>query len=248
MIGCLIAAAALAVVTVLIGEFNEVLGRSLFTIALIALHCFISFSFIVNNEKQKTFDSLTFFTNVTFIIIILSFITSVFGTWTILAGWLVLKLYGVYFVLLFATLHGETLSKTTGKQSAIDNTVYANYCFMFIVVVMLMMVIFLSDSADVLGPIFYRFLAAFGIIDATLTLIAIIAHKLYVQKHPTPKATIFSMPLALGQVATNTNPGQLAPQQAPKRHMNIFVILILIYAGLQFLGAIVVGILGKVSR
>jgi hypothetical protein len=242
LIGCLVVAAALAVVTVIIGHFNDIFAKALFTILLVALHCLISFGFIVNNEKEETFENLTFFTNVTFFIIVLSFITSILGVWTLLSGALVAKLYALYFVLLFATLHGETLSKTTGKQKNIDTTVSVNYFFMAIVVLMLLPVIFLNDNSS-LPSIYYRSLAAAGIIDATLTLIAVILHKLYVQKHPTLTDNVFNLQQIPGQPGQNMQNAQIAAA-APKHGMNIFVKILLGYVILQVIGSVFVMVLG----
>ena len=242
LIGCLIAAAAIAVVTVIAGQFNDVLQMALYTILLIAIHCLISFGFIVNNEKQETFESLAFFTNATFVIIVFSFMTSVLGVWGVLDGGFVFRLYALYFVLLFAILHGEVLAKTTGQQESIDNVVYANYFFMVVVVLMLLPVIFYQNSGD-LGAFYYRLLAAFGIIDATLTLVTVILHKLYIQKHPRVADPVFNLPGATMPVPA----GQPAPA-APKKRMNIFVIILVGYLVLQFGAAIMMALIGSISR
>jgi hypothetical protein len=251
MIGCLVAAAGLAVVTVLAGSFNDVLGKALFTIVLVAIHSLISFEFITNNEKQSTFENLSFFTNATFGIIILSFITSVLGTWSILPGDLVWKLYQLYFVLLFAILHGEVLAKTVGKQSSIDTVVYVNFVFMTIVVFMLLPLIF-SNYDSSLGEFYYRVLAAAGIVDATLTLVAVILHKLYIQKHPKINDPVFAVPQnpgLPGQVpaAAGQPPVAAAPAPPPKKHMNIFVVLLIIFLGFQLLSSLVVVVLGRIA-
>jgi phosphatidylserine synthase len=247
MIGCLVAAAVLAVATILAGQFNDVSARALFTIVLVAIHCLVSFGFILNNEKQETFESLSIFANATFILIILSFMTSVLGVWGIVPGWLVAKLYAVYFVLLFAILHGETLAKTLGKQHNIDLIVHWNYVFMAVVVILIMPVIFMADQ-DLLTPFYYRFLAACGIIDATLTLVAVILHKLYLQKHPKLVDNIFSIQPVPGQPgSTQYVQVQNAPGQ-PKRGTNIFVFILIAYLAVQFAAGIILGILGTLHR
>jgi hypothetical protein len=250
LIGCLVAAALLAVVTVLVGTFNDILGKALTTIMLIALHSLVSFSFITNNEKQDTFENLSFFTNTTFVLIMLSFITSVFGVWGLLPGDIVAKLYGLYFVLLFAVLHGEVLYKTTGKQATVDRLVGLNYLFMIIVVALLIPVIFTGVS-DVLGSLYYRILAACGIVDATLTLIVSILHKLYVQKHPEVQDAIFGTQ----SVVTPGQPGvpagsqpMVAPVQQQRHGMNIFVMLLIGYLVLQVLGTLFFGLIGLTNR
>ena len=227
MIGCLVAAALLAVTTILIGQFSDVAGKALFTIVIIALHCLISFGFILNNEKQETFENLEFFTNATFIIIVLSFITAVFGIWSVFTGTLVSELYALYFVLLFAILHGEILAKTLGLQNNINTIVYVNFFFMGVVVLMILPLIFLPERGE-LGAFFYRLLSAVGIIDATLTLIAVILHKLYVQKHPTITDGLFNVQMANTGVVAPTIDGQPAQQvqMVPaKRGTNIFVLI-----------------------
>lgn len=231
LIGCLIAAAALAVVTILIGKFNDVSGKALITILLIAIHALVSFEFIVNNEKQDTFESLNVFTNAVFIIVVLSFITSILGVWGVVTGEIVAKLYGIYGVLLFATLHAEVLAKTLGKQSNIDKIVSANFGFMVAVVCMLLPIILLAGTVE-FPPAVYRVLAAAGIVDATLTLIAVILHKLYIQKHPHTIDPVYNFVAPNGQVMQTVT----APK---KRHMNIFVTLLLVYIGLQIIGGLV---------
>lgn len=248
LIGCLVAAAGLAVVTVLIGEFNDICAKALFTILLIALHSLISFSFITNNEKQETFDSLAIFSNATFTIIVFSFATSVLGVWGLIPGEVILKLYALYFMLLFAILHGEVLAKMIGKQDNIDNVVYSNFFFMTVVVLMLLPVIFLADNS-VLGSVYFRVLAACGIIDATLTLVAVILHKLYVQKHPTVNDSVFNLQQLQIQQAPGQPPQyvQVPAVTAPKRHMNIFVILLIGYVVLQIIGGLFILIVGAIA-
>lgn len=237
MVACLVAAGVLSVITVLFGSFNDIFAKALATIFLVALHSLVSFGFILNNERKKTKENLEFFTNFTFVIIILSFITSLSGVWGLVGGVLVLKLYMAYFVLLFAVLHAEILAKILGKENYMDNIVYSNYLFMTIVVLMLMILIFVDDSS-LLGSMFYRLLAAFGIIDATLTLSGIILHKLYLQKHPTVNSPVFTV-----------QPGQQVPGQAPqaaepKRGMHPLVIVLIAYLAFQFIGGIVVALIG----
>lgn len=231
MVGCLIAAGVLCVITVLIGSFNDIFAKALFTILLIALHSLVSFGFITNKERQKTTENLEIFSNTTFVLIVLSFITSLAGVWGLLDGDLVWRLYLTYFVLLFATLHGEVLAKMLGKQDTIDKMIFSNYGFMIVVVLMLLPVIFVSD-ATLLGEVYYRFLAAFGIIDATLTLVAVIMHKLYLQKHPKVESAVF-------------NPAN-GPQ--PRRGMHPVVIILLAYLALQFIGGVVIAAIGGLSR
>lgn len=227
LIGCLVSAAAIAVLAVLIGEFNEILAKALFTILVVAGHSLATFGFVFNRQQNDSSSDLSFFTNSLFVIIIFSFITSLFGLWELIPGELVGKLYLMYFVFLFATLHGEVLAKTLHNDRKIDSIVYWNYGFMLLVVGLLLPVIFFADTAD-FGEVYYRVLAAAGIIDATLTLVAIIMHKLYLQKHPKIESPVF---------------GAVQQSQQKKSGWHILVWLLVGYIALQFIASLAIGIL-----
>jgi hypothetical protein len=225
LIGCLLGAASIAVIAVLVGKFNDVLGRSLGTIAMVALHATLSFSYIAETGKRDKKDggrSIELFGNTVFVLIALSFITSIFAIWQLLDGSLTLKLYLSYGVLLFATLHADILFRIRRFERQIDNVVTANYFLMATVVTMLFIVIFSGQPSD-LGEFFYRLLAAAGIIDATMTITAVILHKLYLQKHPELAAS-----------------AELTPSARSKNFWkNPLVILLLIFLTFQVIGSLV---------
>lgn len=241
MIFCLIAAGGIAVITVLTGSFNETFAKALSTIMLVALHSLVSFGYINISEKSNQdstdINDLSFFHNTTFIIIILSFITSIFGVWGLIGGSLIAKLYLTYIILLFAVLHGEVLSKTKGNDTLTDTVVNANYIFMVAVVLMLLPCIYASDSV---GDVYFRFVAAAGIIDAVLTLVAIILNKIYLQKHPKQESVIFNQIEAQPAVATAS---QTAPQK-PRKGLSIIAYLIIGYLVLQIAVSLIFALIG----
>ncbi len=221
-------AASIAVIAVLIGSFNDILGRALGTIAMVALHAILSFSYISETDKRSKQGSrwnTELFSNTVFTLIAVSFITSIFAIWQLLSGDLTFKLYLFYGVLLFATLHADVLYRIRGFEKRIDNTVAANYIFMATVVIMLTMVIF-SDDPSVLGDFFYRLLAATAIVDATITITSIIMHKLYLQRHP--------LPASAGQAAAQTK----------NFWRNPLVVLLMIFLAFQVIGSLVAAIIG----
>lgn len=192
LIGCLVGAAAIAVIAVLLGSFNNTLARALGTIAMVAIHAILSFSYISGTEKRDKKDgprTIELFSNTVFVLIVVSFITSIFAIWQLLDGGLALKLYMAYGVVLFATLHADVLYRIRSFENRIKNIVSINYFFMAIVIAMLFIVIF-SNNRPGLGEFYYRLLAAAGIVDATMTITAVIMHKMYLQKHPELAAKI----------------------------------------------------------
>lgn len=225
LIGCLIGAAAIAVIAILVGNFNDTLARALGTIAMVALHAVLSFSYITETEKRDKKDggrSIELFSNTVFVLIVVSFITSIFAIWQLLAGSLTLKLYMSYGVLLFATLHADVLYRIRGFENRINIVVTTNYFFMATVVAMLFIVIFSNNPSD-LGEFYYRLLAATGIVDATMTITAIIMHKMYLQKHPVLASTA----------------AQAATAQSKNFWKNPLVVLLLIFLAFQVIGSMI---------
>jgi hypothetical protein len=239
MIASLIGAALVAVISVLVGEFNDTFGKALFTLLVVTVHSLACLGFLENRAKVNNAEELRFFTNTMFILIVLSFVTAVFGIWELFSGELVGKLYGTYFIVAFASLHGEMLFKTQGFDSKVTNIVYANYIFMAIVILLLLPLIWLAGEE--FGDFYYRLLAAAAIVDATLTILAVILHRLYIQKHPEAKSPIFS------QIVTTTDAqGNKIQQVVEPNHrrihpflyiLGLFLLLQIIAPVLWFIGS-----------
>jgi hypothetical protein len=219
LIGALIISALVAVVTVLIGEFNEISARVLFTLLMVVLHSLVSLSFIWDDSRENTFDRLPFFVNVLFSLIVVSFITSLFGIWKIIPSETIWNLYQTFFVVGFAALHGDILSKALNKETYMDTIVYVNYVFMAIVVLMLQQVIYVENATRVLGEMFFRVLGAVGIVDGTLSILTIIFYKLYMRNHPREDNTLAW--------------GDQTEKKVAKKGLSIWVWILLIYLLVQ---------------
>ncbi|MDP3881304.1 MAG: hypothetical protein Q8Q31_00300 [Nanoarchaeota archaeon] len=223
LIGSLIICALVAVVTVLIGVFNDVTVKVLFTLLMVVIHSLVCLAFIWDNERQDTFNRLAFFINVLFFLIVLSFLTSIFGIWDIISSQLVGDLYQTYFVIGFAALHGDILSKALRKEDYLDMIVYLNYLFMAIVVLMLLPIIYLNNATQILGEFYFRVLAAAGIIDGTLSILTIIFYKIYAHKHPK----------AENLLQGGWTPGQPVQKSEKKKGLSIWVWILIIYLAAQ---------------
>jgi len=221
LIGSLIVAAVIAVITVLFSNFNEFTARVFMTLGMVTLHSLISLTFIWDDKRQETFERLSFFTNVLFLIIVVSFVVSLLGIWEVIPSKIVGELYQTLLVVGFAALHGNILAKALDKEGYLDMIVYINYVFMLAVVIMLQIVIYQSNGAYHLGEMFFRLLAAIGIIDGTLTILAVIFYKLHMSKHPKEEN-----PLHGAQV-----PGQ--PAQKANKGLSIWVWILIAYLILQ---------------
>lgn len=234
MIGSLIAAAVLAVAVVLVGEFNDTFGKALGTIGLVTIHAFACLIYSEYMERTgKSDSSLSFFQNTLFALIVLSQFTSVLAVWELFDGEVTGKLYLTYFILAFASLHGSSLATMIGKTGLIDKIVWANYAFMAVVVFMFLPIIWLSDSLEFDG-FYYRLLAAVGIIDATLTILATIYHMLYLQKHPEQKSVLFTVQAQ----GVDENGKPIKGQMTTQRRIHPLLWLLGFFLLLQVIGGI----------
>lgn len=208
MIGSLIGAAAIAVAAVLIGEFNDILGKALITLIVVMIHALASLGFLDSKSKKKNPGELVVFTNTIFVLIVLSFVSSIFGIWELISGTVLTKLYATYFITAFAVSHGEILYKVTGLDKKIDKIIYSNFVLMFVVFALLLPVIWASGAAD-FPDFYYRLLSAAAIIDTTLTVL----------------------------VETSVDNGQSAAQQigSKNRRIHPLVIVVGIYLLFQFI-------------
>ncbi len=233
LIGSLVISAIVAVITVLLGNFNEVAFKVLITLTMVVSHSLVSLGFIWDDERQNTFDRLAYFSDVLFVLIVSSFVTSIFGVWSLISSELVWHLYQTFFVIGFASLHGDILSKVLGKETYIDTIVYINYFFMAVLVLLLLPAIFITDSAKILGEMYFRIMGAVGIIDGTLSVLTIIFYKLYILKHPQTQNLL-------------SGAAESAPV-AQKRGLSVWVWILIFYLAIQIISSLMFGVFSRLS-
>jgi hypothetical protein len=186
MLGCLIAAAAVAIVTILVGKYSDTTGRSLGTVFSALLHIAIVFGLVsVTTAKSDPLRrSADFVLNASILIAVASFFTSVFGIWGMLSGDLAGKLYLTYVVALFALVHVKTLIDATWTYPKVQPYAVANYVFIGVVAFMILGVVYTPDGSTLIETFYGRLLAACAIVDVTLSVIVAVMQRLYVQQHP----------------------------------------------------------------
>lgn len=186
MLGCVIAAAAVAVIAILVGTMNEVAWRAIGTLISAMVHIAILFG-VISMSAPTTPElarSSNFAINSSMVIAILSFFTSVFGIWDVLPGDIAGKLYATYLISLVAILHAKTLMDIEILDNKNKPLVYANYAFILLVAGMLLVLIYGQNAGQLLGGFFGRALAASAIIDVTLSVVLAVRARLYMQKFP----------------------------------------------------------------
>jgi len=183
LIGSLIIASLLAVIVVILGSFDDIMARAIGTIGVVALHALIIFLFARKIDSGDNSKDLNLFINTFFVLVIVSFLTAVFAIWQVIPEDIIADFYLCYFVVIFSVLHINVLSKALHKKKYIDRLVYSNYVFVAIVAILLFPPI-LQIEASFLNDMYYRILAAAGIIDGTLSILTFIFYKLYIKENP----------------------------------------------------------------
>ena len=187
MLYCLVTAAIVAVVTILIGKFTDTTGRALGTVFVALLHIGIVFGLVSTIASKKTDvspKSTEFVVNASILIVVLSFFTSVFTIWQVMTGDLPLKLYTTYVVALFAMVHTKTLIDVDVSYRKVRSYVQANYVFIGVVALMILGAVYASDAHALLSGFYGRLLAASAVVDVTLSVIVAVMYRLYLQQHP----------------------------------------------------------------
>ena len=200
MLGCLILAAAVAVVTILIGEFTDTTGKALSTVFAALIHIGVVFGLVsmtasTSEAQQKSSDVVA---NISIGIAVLSFFTSIFGIWDMIGMELLGKLYMTYVVALFAVLHTKTLLDVQTLYKKVTPYVYANYVFIGLVAFLILGLVYSPDRVDLISGFYGRALAASAIIDVTLGIIIAVMHRLYLQQHPVKQAPGVVTPASSG--------------------------------------------------
>jgi len=176
--------ALVAIVAVIAGDFNDITEKIFFTLFIVVAHSLVILFFIWNDEKKGTFQELNFFVNALFILIVLSFFTSILGVWELIVEELLTKLYLTYAVVGLASLYYDVLSKALGKEKNLNYIVYASQSFILILVLMILPVIFIENAVFIINEMYFRIMAAIGIIIVTLSILTAIFLKIYRHKHP----------------------------------------------------------------
>ena len=189
--GCLVAAAGVAIVSVLVGSFTHTTAKILFSLASIAGHALLSIVLLGSGEQENKKFELTL--NVIYSLIPLSVATSLLGIWGAVSGGLVTAFYQTYLIVVLVAVHVNILMLLKGATKNIDRILRANVIVTMVTGLMVMPIVYISHSKDVLGEFYYRLLTSVGIANATLSALAAILFKLHIQQHPEArhKAALF---------------------------------------------------------
>lgn len=181
LISGLVVSAVISIVAVLIGEFNDLVARSLWTTVIMVIHSLMVVGFLsaASNTKNSTADEVIL--NTLIGVTMASFITSVLGTWEVFSGEIVGDLYQLYFYVLFASilvfglLHARFSDKATALSAKASIGITAAFVTYLIPSVF--------DNGHMLPDAYYRGVAAMAILLSTTVVLTVIYQWVYAIKN-----------------------------------------------------------------
>lgn len=180
LVASLSLAALISIVAIIVGDFSSVIQKSFATVFMIFIHALLSLAFI-SVDKNKGGSSFT--VNVMFGIIVASFIVSSLGIWEIISGTLTGQIYQLFMTTIIAAVFLELFSKLLKKDKSVKYFSYGSMASVVLLYALFMPLIFTEYPVD-LPNLYYRLLAASGVLAGTLSILTAIFHRLYVAKHP----------------------------------------------------------------
>ena len=181
VIGGLVVSALISVVAILIGEFNSVIQKALFTTFLLVLHGCIALLIVLADKRNQIGKSLIATTILG--VVIANMVTSALGVWDILPGDMSSRLVGVYTLLVgTAFIIAGTLRLRLPHQ-ATTMLAYVSCGLMALLALSLIPWILFHDS-PMLSDLYYRAVGAVGILTVTGLLITCIVNRITVAQHP----------------------------------------------------------------
>ena len=185
-----ISTAVIAVVAIMTGGFNETVGKTILTLALLIAHTVATIILLENigadkdpEEDRLDVSDLQIASTSALALTAASLLVSILGTWELLEGEPVSQIYGTMFIVLFAVVHGEALWHMRVSKVAKALTPI-NLGFIAAVASMLAYTIWVDGNPS---DLFFRSLASLAIIDATLTLTITVIYSIYLKTLPKSK-------------------------------------------------------------
>lgn len=180
-IGSVIVSALITIISILVGQFNDITWRALGTTLSISIHAMLALAFVTANGKNtKPGDRLIL--NVVFVEIVASFLDTIFGIWGVISADIAVRVYSALFWAFVGSVIVRALLPTYTFSNALRRLCVATIGMTVLLYLLLLPFIFwTSDTAD-LPDFYFRILAAAAVLEGTLCVLAAIFHKLYATK------------------------------------------------------------------
>lgn len=185
LIGGLIVSSLISILAILTGEFSDTIRRALLTTLLMVVHALLALAFVSVEPGKDKFTSVLI-TNVSFGIVVASFFTSVLGTWGIFDAGTVRECYTTYVLAFLVTLMASVVLQLRHEKLRTRALAFVSTGALVFQYALVQPWIFVDDNSN-LPDIYYRSIAATGVLLITLIVLTTISYRLYAAKHPTTK-------------------------------------------------------------
>lgn len=207
LIGSLAASALTAITGLVIGEFNEVIQKALVTIFTIFAHSLFILGIVVA-DRHNLLGKAILPTTIG-ALALLSLLTTSLGTWEVISVEMSWRLFGLYFFVIAAAFTAVGALKLFVNQVAVKALVFSSVAL--IVLLTIAIIPWALDLFGELNSLYYRIVAAIGILLVTVTLIALIVRTIVIAHNPALKATrLPANPFSGGMLAYYITTGAIA--------------------------------------
>ena len=182
-----VAAAVVAVISILIGNVPDIAWRALWTAGLATIHLLLLFlvlSYAEVRRDPRVVNTTNLTVNALMVLFILSFATTTLSTWDVIGAELSSKLFSTYLVALFSIVHMKAISDEEAVYTKLRPYVMANIFFILLSAGLIITLFFVDNAIDILEGFYGRALAATLIINVTISIVIATMSHMYKIKHP----------------------------------------------------------------
>lgn len=183
LIGGVVISAIISIVAILIGEINDYISRALLTTLSMVIHAMVALAFMSATSKDRSIGQ-EIVTNTLFTITIASFFTSTLSIWKVISGDMTMDFYQLYLYALVAAFIVQVLLSVNVIDKVTNRLMQTSVGLTAFMWLYLIPSVFDDGYPKGWPEIYYRGIAAIGILLGTVLVLVTIFHRLYLTKHP----------------------------------------------------------------
>jgi hypothetical protein len=197
LIGGLVLSALISVAAILIGEFNEIIQKTLFTTFIVVTHTLILLGFISNDKQALLGRSLV--PTTIFGVILANIVTSTLGTWGVWDSDISWRAFSLYALLIGTAFIAAGLLRARIAHPGVTAAAYTSLGLLGLWTLLLVPWIFIDVS--MLDEFYFRLVGAASILLATAVAVTIVLRQIIISQKPELKAVSTEPHLNAGMLA-----------------------------------------------
>lgn len=202
LIWCLIASAAIAIISILVGSLTDIASRALMTVFVAAIHATIFLVFLPAAPRTFSASELgrkqamghNLWVDSVLFLVTADFLTATLGIWDIISTDAVVKFISVYFLVFVGVIAAKAVYNTEIVTQKLHTYAVVTYALIGAYVFLQAMAIFAPSLTDLANGLYGRLLVALFVSIATLLCIIAVMRRLHAQTHPVAAASATASP------------------------------------------------------